>query len=139
MAEGVFRQIVKDAGLEKQIHIDSAGTSSYHIGESAHRGTLQTLKKHQIPYDGRARQLAKEDFAKYDYILAMDRSNFSTIRARIPENSAAKVALLLDYAEGIAEKEVPDPYYDGRFEEVYQLVSNGARNLLAAIREEHGL
>ncbi len=139
MAEGVFQQTVKDAGLQHAIRIDSAGTSRYHIGETAHSGTLRTLQKHNIPYDGRARQLQTTDFTQFDYILAMDRSNLEDIEAKMPPNSSAKIALFLAYAPQLATREVPDPYYDGRFDEVYELVKAASTGLLQAIRAEHNL
>ncbi|PJF44915.1 MAG: low molecular weight phosphotyrosine protein phosphatase [Phototrophicales bacterium] len=139
MAEAVFRQMVKEAGLEHAIMVDSAGTSRYHIGEPAHSGTLRTLQKHNIKYDGRARQLQTKDFKEFDYILAMDYSNLEDIEARMPSDSKAKVKLFLDYAPQLTTREVPDPYYNGRFEDVYELVKAASAGLLQAIREEHGL
>lgn len=139
MAEAVFRHLVLESGLADKIKIDSAGTASYHAGESAHRGTLQILQKHGIVHKGRSRQLTHDDFYEYDYILAMDRSNLRNIRALIPDDSEATVAMFLDYANGLKTREVPDPYYNGRFDEVYDLVTKGAAGLLAAIRENHGI
>lgn len=139
MAEGVFRQMVKEAGLEHAIAVDSAGTARYHIGETAHSGTLRTLRQHNIPYDGRARQLSTKDFTEFNYILAMDYSNLDDIEAKIPRGSTATIKLFLDYAPNLPTREVPDPYYDGRFEEVYELVKAAGEGLLKAIRSEHNL
>ncbi len=139
MAEGVFRQMVKDAGLEDAIRVDSAGTASYHVGEQAHHGTLRTLNKHNIQYDGRSRQLSKHDFHTFDYILAMDQSNLRAIRSRMPADSQAHVAMLLDYATNTRVRDVPDPYYNGRFDEVYSLVKSGGQGLLETIRQTHKL
>lgn len=139
MAEGVFQHLVKNAGLEEQISIDSAGTSAYHVGEPAHKGTRQVLAKHNIPYDGRARHFIPEDFEHFDYILVMDKSNLRDVLAQKRGESAAVVKLFLDYGKGHNETEVPDPYYDGRFDYVYDLVQNAGRGLLAAIRADHKL
>lgn len=139
MAEGVFRQLVADAGLTNKIYVDSAGTASYHVGETPHYGTQGIFRKHNIPYDNLARQFHKQDFADFDYILAMDHSNLKNIQKLMPAKSRAKAALLLDYAPALATKEVPDPYYDGRFDEVYELVKSGGIGLLQAIRQEHHL
>ena len=57
----------------------------------------------------------------------------------LPNGSQAVVRRFLDFADGITTREVPDPYYDGRFEEVYKLVRQGAEGLLAHIRAEQGL
>jgi len=139
MAEGVLRHLVDEAGLSDRIEVDSAGTSSWHIGESAHRGTRNVLRQHGIAYDGRARQITPRDFDQFDYILAMDDANLADLRAMLPNGSQAVVRRFLDFADGITTREVPDPYYDGRFEEVYKLVRQGAEGLLAHIRAEQGL
>lgn len=139
MAEGVFRQMVADAGLSDHIQIDSAGTSGYHVGETAHSGTLRTLKKHSIDYDGRARQLNVADFQEYDYILAMDTSNLRSIRSMMPADTTAKIALLLDYAQHTSIRDVPDPYYTGEFDKVYDLLEDACRNFLVALRQTHNL
>lgn len=129
--------MVEEAGLVDKISVDSAGTSSYHVGEIAHSGTLLTLKKNNINYNGRARQFTLNDFDQFDYILAMDKSNLRDIRNLMPANTNAKVALFLDYADGISIREVPDPYYDGRFDEVYDLVYAASQGLLRTIRDSH--
>jgi protein-tyrosine phosphatase len=139
MAEGVFQQLVDEAGLSDQIEVDSAGTSRWHIGESAHRGTRGVLRQHGIAYDGRARQVTSRDFDQFDYILAMDDSNLSDLRRMVPNGSQAVVRRFLDFADDVPTREVPDPYYDGRFEDVYKLVRQGAESLLAHIRAEKGL
>ena len=136
MAEGVFKQLVSAAGLSDQIDIDSAGTSSYHIGETADRRTLKTLATHGINYKGRARQLRPSDFDQYDYILAMDKSNLRNVEAIKPGNTNATVKLFMDYAPQVAVSEVPDPYYDGRFDEVYDLVKAASEGLLKDIQEK---
>ncbi len=139
MAEGVFQKLVDDAGLGDVIEVDSAGTGSWHVGERAHRGTREVLRKHGISYNGYARQITPEDFAKFDYILAMDDSNLATLRRMLPDDSDATVMRFLDVADDVPDKEVPDPYYSGRFDHVYTLVERGARALLDHIRKEHNL
>jgi protein-tyrosine phosphatase len=144
MADGVFAHKVKQAGLDQQIRVDSAGTAGYHTGEKAHHGTLKVLSEHHIPYDGRARQFKHDDDQKFRYILAMDRSNFVNILAvlGIREHSdkthiitpdGVEIALFLHYAHQAGtttQLEVPDPYYTGRFDEVYQLIDAGCDALL---------
>lgn len=139
MAEAVFQNLVNEAGLSDEIIIDSAGTGSWHVGERAHRGTLAVLKKHGIDYNGRARQITSSDFNQFDYILTMDEDNLADVRRMVPENSHAVVARFLDFGENLPAREVPDPYYDGRFDEVYDLVRRGAEGLLAFIRKEKGV
>ncbi len=139
MAEGIFQHLVEEAGLSDQIVVDSAGTGSWHVGEPAHRGTREVLRRHGIDYTGRARQFTRSDLDRFDYILAMDHENLSAIRARANGSTDAEIGLFMDYAPDAGVREVPDPYYSGRFEEVYKLVRQGAEGLLAHIREKHGL
>lgn len=139
MAEGVFQQMVIDAGLGDEIMVDSAGTSSYHIGERAHGGTRKVLEKHGIPYDGRSRQLSRLDLNDFDYVLTMDKSNLTNTKSLMTNDTTATIRLFLDYAEGITDLEVPDPYYTGGFDHVYDLITNASTGLLKAIRQEHNL
>lgn len=140
MAEGVFQHLVDEAGLSAQIAVDSAGTGSWHVGEQAHRGTRQVLAAHGIDYRGRARQISSADLKHFDYIMAMDADNLDGVRALVARHdSPAVIRLFMDYAPEAGEREVPDPYYDGRFEVVYDLVRQAAAGLLAHIRAEHGL
>lgn len=143
MADAVFQQMVKSEGLADVIMVDSAGTSRYHIGQKAHRGTLKVLGKHGIDYRGRARQIRADDLQLFDYVLAMDKSNLSDIQAITgPTDDNAQVSLFLQYGfdAGLAsELEVPDPYYDNRFDDVYDLVYKGSQALLDVIRSENSL
>jgi protein-tyrosine phosphatase len=138
MAEAVFQHKVDEAGLHDKIMVDSAGTHNYHVGEKAHQGTLAILKKNNIPYDGRARQFVRRDLTDFDYLLVMDKANLAMIQPYLGGESDAEVKLFLSYGNNSLQ-EVPDPYYDGRFAEVYQLVDKGCDALLAYIRKKHQL
>ncbi len=146
MAEAVFAKMVKEAGLESKIAIDSAGTSGWHEGEPAHSGTLRVLAANGISYSGRSRQMAWSDFEHFDYIVCMDRENLQAVKRVV--NSLAKrstnpqLLLFLHHAKAagmVNTDEVSDPYLHGRFEDTYALVTLGARMLLEAIRKEHNL
>jgi protein-tyrosine phosphatase len=137
MAEAVFAHKVREAGLEDAIEADSAGTGHWHVGEPPHSGTRRILAREGIAYAGRARLIAPADFDRFDYIVAMDRQNRRDIEAM--GSGRARVVLFMDYAPHLGVAEVPDPYYDGRFDAVYDLVQEAAEGLLAAIRREHGL
>lgn len=140
MAEAVFRHKVRAAGLEGQIEADSAGTGDWHVGSPAHPGTRKLLTENEIDCDHCARQIAREDFDRFDYILTMDEENLSNVRALARRGAGkAQIAPLLQFAPHAGVREVPDPYYDGRFAEVYALVNEAADALLAHIRREHGL
>ncbi|MCA9912254.1 MAG: low molecular weight phosphotyrosine protein phosphatase [Anaerolineae bacterium] len=142
MADAVFAHMVKEAGLEDQIMVDSAGTGSWHVGEPAHRGTLNILQKNSIPYNGRARQLTRRDLSDFDYVLTMDHSNYENVMRYVGNEPQSEVRMFLSYANEaglVDEAAVPDPYYDGRFAEVYELVNKGSRALLDHIRQKHGI
>ncbi len=136
MAEAVFQHLVKEAGLQDRFEITSAGTSSYHLGERPHIGTRQILKVHDVRLDPekRAQNINLDDVDGYDYVIAMDRENASDLALY-----GQKVKRLLEYAPDGYPLDVPDPYYTNRFEEVYQLVEEGARGLLEHIREQEGI
>ena len=137
MAEGVFQKMVDDAGLSDQITVDSAGTDSWHAGEKAHRGTRRILAQHDIAYDGRARQVQSRDMDANTYVIAMDGSNRSDLLRRYGDHP--RLHRLLDFASQNEVRDVPDPYYSGNFEYVYQLVHDGCRGLLTTIREQERL
>jgi len=140
MAEAVFAQMVEQAGLADQIAIDSVGTGDWHEGEPAHSGTLVILRQHNIPYNGRARQVQLRDLREADYVVAMDGGNVSDLESLDQDGVLhGKLHLLLDFAPQQEVRFVPDPYYAGNFPEVYRLVDMGCRGLLDYIRQEHNL
>jgi len=135
MAEGIFQQLVADAGLSDRFAIDSAGTSGYHVGEKAHPGTRQILQQHGIPYDGRSRQLQKADGVDPNgWLIVMDNSNLRDAKRLIGDHP--RLVRLLDFADRYPNLEdVPDPYYTGGFDVVYDMVRNGCEGLLREIRD----
>jgi protein-tyrosine phosphatase len=138
MAEGVFQHLVDEAGLGTNIKVDSAATGSWHVGEKAHRGTKRVLSQHGIRYNGRARQVTNGDMTNPNtYVIAMDDSNITALQRRYGRHP--NLHRLLDFAPEATERDIPDPYYSGNFEYVYQLVQAGCRGLLATIREREGL
>lgn len=140
MAEAVFREYVKTEGLQDHFFIDSAGLGGWHVGQGPHRGTKEILKKYNIPDEGLvARRIEINDLDKFDYIIAMDDDNIRGIERLRTEHPQAYVTKLMDFVPDSAEKNVPDPYYTGNFEQVYQLVSAGCRALLEKIKEEKDL
>jgi protein-tyrosine phosphatase len=123
--------------LDEEISADSAGTGHWHVGEPPHHGTKRLLQGKGIAYEGLARLITESDLEEFDYIVTMDEMNFRDVLALGP--ARGKLVRLSDFAPESGLREVPDPYYDGRFETVYEMVEEGARNLLAAIRRERNL
>ncbi len=137
MAEAIFKDLVTKKGLGHAFHIDSVGTAGYHIGDLAHRGTRRILERYGIKCDIRSRQINQQDLEKADYLIAMDQHNMSDLKYQAGGRLLdARLYLLLSFAE-TRVKDVPDPYYSGNFEEVYNLVNAGCQGLLAHIREKH--
>ncbi len=134
MAEAVFSRLVDEAGLTDSFTIGSAGTGDWHVGEPAHRGTRRVLRDHGIEFVGRAKQVRAADIRPDTYLIAMDSDNLRELRRRF--GAHPRLRLLLDYAPDAGVRDVPDPYYAGNFEEVYQLVRAGCEGLLAAVVRE---
>ncbi|KAJ4928957.1 hypothetical protein JOQ06_004579 [Pogonophryne albipinna] len=123
IAEAVFRKMATDAGVADKWVIDSAATSDWNTGNSPDDRGLACLRKHGIESSHSARQVTKDDFMTFDYILCMDESNMSELnrKAKAVKNSSAKIELLGSYDP---EKQliINDPYYgsDEDFEKVYE-------------------
>jgi len=133
-AEGVFSHLVTQAGL--QISVDSAGTHDYHVGEPPDLRSQRAALKRGIDLSGlRARQVTQADFTKFDYILAMDRHNYQLLQSLCPPEQRHKLHLFLDFAPELNRRDVPDPYYEGGFEYVLDLVEAASRGLLNALNE----
>ncbi|HDN59074.1 MAG TPA: low molecular weight phosphotyrosine protein phosphatase [Candidatus Marinimicrobia bacterium] len=130
MAEAVLRDKAKKRKLD--IETDSAGTISYHVGEKADRRTIFELKKHGISHDGRSRQVRREDFYEFDYILGMDGGHVDRLMELKPNDSNAKVKLFLNYSNKF-NGDVPDPYYIDGFDKVYEMVVDGVEGLMEKI------
>ncbi|MEO2075850.1 MAG: low molecular weight protein-tyrosine-phosphatase [Bacillus sp. (in: firmicutes)] len=138
MAEALFRDLIKKENLTDQVTVDSAATSSWHIGSPPHKGTLAILKKYNVSSEGLiGRQLKKQDFETFDYIIGMDESNTRNIYEITGKPKHPKILRLLDLTKH--KKDVPDPYYTGDFQETYHLISEGCQALLDRIRSEQNL
>lgn len=136
-ADAVFRHHVKSARLDHLIHIDSAGTHAYHIGEPPDRRSQQAALKRGYSMQGlRARRVTQEDFSRFQYILAMDHHNLEELQQDCPPQYNSRLRLFLQYSnQWNTHQEVPDPYYGGShgFERVLDLVENASQGLLSHI------
>jgi protein-tyrosine phosphatase len=135
-AEGVFRHYVRTQAPDFALEIDSAGTHDYHVGEPPDPRTVAAAARRGIDLSGlRARQVADDDFERFDLIIAMDRLNHVTLLDRSPPQYHARIRTMLEFAAG-AGHDVPDPYYGGPagFDTVLDLVEAAAPGLFAEIR-----
>ena len=135
-AEGVFRHVVKQRNLHDQISVDSAGTHAYHIGDSPDSRSQSTALTRGINLSAqRARKAVVEDFERFDYVIAMDQSNFEDLKQLGQGADLSKLYLFMAFAKGWDNDEVPDPYYGGAngFEEVFDMVQSASEGLLEHI------
>ncbi|MET0357437.1 MAG: low molecular weight protein-tyrosine-phosphatase [Cellvibrio sp.] len=139
-AEGVFQHLVNNASLSKRIHVDSAGTASWHSGRAPDPRTIAAAKKRNIDLSVlRARSVKPDDFYEFDFILAMDQSNLSDLENIKPADYAGHLGLFLEFGTHKHHRYVPDPYHgeaDG-FELVLDLIEDAAAGLLLKIKNQH--
>jgi protein-tyrosine phosphatase len=143
MAEAVMRDLVEAEGLAEHVHIDSAGTHSYHLGNEPHPETQAELARRGVAVgEQRSRLVTPADLESFDFVVAMDAANLAELRAIAHQLGGedaidAQLSLLLEHAQelpGEPVAEVPDPYYVGGYDRVYELVRAGCEGLLAQVR-----
>ena len=131
LAEGILKHKVTKQKLDW--HVDSAGTGAWHAGDLPDRRSIAIAKKYGIDLtDQRARQFEKSDLDTFDLILTMDKNNYQDIlRFAKTEAQRAKVHLILNFSRPNSDSEVPDPYYDNRFQLVYDLLDEACEAVVA--------
>jgi protein-tyrosine phosphatase len=132
LAEGLARRRARERGLDWSF--DSAGTGDWHAGEPPDPRAVALARRRGTPIDDlRARQVTREDFARFDLILAADADNLRQLEALRPADSHARLALLLDWCGIEPQGAVPDPWYgdEAGFERVYELLARAIDALLA--------
>lgn len=143
LAEGAFAHLVKQARLEHRFSCDSAGTSRYHIGELPDARARKVAAERGIVLPSRARQLNRDDFYNFDYILAMDKSNLRdvvSLKERVAPDSQARIMLMREFDPLPDDsKEVPDPYYGDMqdFVDCLNTVYRTAESLLEHLKTNH--
>lgn len=129
MAEFLLKDMVKKRNMVDEFLIESAGTSNEEEGNPVHYGTKQKLASVGISVEGKyARQLSKQDYEKYDYILAMESSNVKAIQRIVGEDTEHKVYRLLDFSKN--PRDIADPWYTGNFDETYEDILEGLEAFL---------
>ena len=115
-AEAIFQNLINDKGISNQFMVDSAGTGSWHVGKKADSRMRFAAKQRNINITSNARQIKKDDFSKFKYIVVMDNSNFNNVidlKNRVKGSDFAKILKIQDFSSTFIEKEVPDPYFGG--------------------------
>ena len=153
-AEGVFRRMLVDAGLDDRVFVDSAGTGDWHVGLPPDARATAAARQRGIDLTGlRARQTKPEDLERFDYVVAMDASNLASLRdlqqGMGRDREQGRVVRLLDFASDRAgdgtgvgatdslTRDVPDPYFGGHdgFDQVLDLIEDACAGLLHEVRK----
>jgi protein-tyrosine phosphatase len=114
-AEAIMRRLAADAGLDAALVLDSAGTGDWHVGERRDHRSVEVARRRGMPITGVARHFQRADFARFDYVLALDRGHLRELRALAPDAAArGRVHLLRAFdPDAPPDADVPDPYYGG--------------------------
>lgn len=129
MAEFVMKNLVNKKGMADQFEIASAATSTEEIGNPVYPPAKRKLKEHGISCEGKtARQMTKEDYTYYDYIIAMDRFNIRNMTKFVGNDPDNKISLLMDFTSH--PKDVADPWYTGDFDTTWDDVYEGCVGIL---------
>jgi protein-tyrosine phosphatase len=138
-----MRHLLASEGLSDRVFVESAGTADYHTGDLPDRRARFAAQARGVALDSCARQFVVSDFARLDYVLAMDAENERNLKRLAPDARArAKVRLLRSFDPASPPgAPVPDPYYGGDdgFEQVLDLCEAACKGLLEHLRREHGL
>jgi protein-tyrosine phosphatase len=130
LAEAAFRAEAAAAGLDAEV--DSAGTGDWHRGQAPDRRAIAAAKRNGVDISGlRARQVTREDFDRFDEIVALDEENLADLERLRPDGARARLSLLLDHVPGREGQAVADPYHggDSHFDLTWRDVTEGARGL----------
>jgi len=138
----VFRALVRDAGLDGHLEIDSAGTSGYHDGESPDPRTLRVAGQRGVELNGVSRRVTEHDLRTFDHILAMDDDNLAELNRLSARLGIDREVRLLREFDPAADGDltVPDPYFGGArgFENVQDIIERSCRGLLEELRRSNG-
>jgi len=138
-AEGVFRQFLRQQGLDGRVEVDSAGTHGYHVGELPDPRTQRAAAARGYDLSNiRARKVAPEDLEYFDLVLAMDQNNMEVLRRMCPPELANRLRLFMNYAKNFDDDEVPDPFYGlgHGFDLVIDMVEDASSGLIDALLEK---
>lgn len=131
LAQGIMEHKLIEKDLAWQV--DSAGTSSFHIGSKPDPRSILVAKKNGIDISSqRARQFRQSDFANFDLILAMDSTNYTNLlNMAQSEEEKAKVKLIMNFSYPDENRAVPDPYWDDDgFDKVYAMLDDACTNII---------
>ena len=136
LAEGLMLKVISDYGLKRHFKIDSAGTHASQVGHKPDIRAVNVAREIGVKLRGKARRITQGDFEKYDYVVAMDKSNYESLKEICPDELAYRLNLLMDFAPELDLSEVPDPYYGPitGFKYVFELIEQANLGLLAQLQ-----
>lgn len=140
LGAAIFRNKIKSNGMASWVEVDSCGTSNYHIGDNADPRTIANASRNSVPIEHCARQLSVEDLEKFDFIFAMDRSNYHNIlRLANGDDVRQKVKLMREFDPENKGGEVPDPYHGNEddFQEVFEILDRSTSHFIDYLRREY--
>ena len=124
--------------MESWVEVDSCGTSNYHIGDNADPRTIASASLHGVPLEHCARQLTSHDLENFDFIFAMDKSNYQNILRLAPGKDVhTKIKMMREFDPESKGGEVPDPYHGGEkeFQNVYDILDRSTANFIHYLKE----
>ncbi len=133
MAEGVFRQMVRQAGLDEVVRVASAGTHAFHLGEAPDKRAQAAVARRGYDISGlRAAKVRERDFEDYDMVLAMDWDNLAALQQIAPKQAHHKLQLLMRFATEHETATIADPYYGNvqGFEQALDHIEDACNGLL---------
>jgi len=140
MAEGVFKHLAAQAGRGAEFHVESAGLGGWHVGEAPDVRAQKTARQHGITLTSTAQKFNAKDFARFDWVLALDTDIEDGLRRLAPTPAEAmKVRLLREFdPQANGDLDVPDPYYSDAhaFEQAYAMIERSCANFLGALRDK---
>ena len=134
-AEGVMKKVIKNHGASNRYVVDSAGTAGYHEGEKADSRMRKVGTSRGYTFDSISRQVRMSDFEKFDYIFAMDDSNYRNLMYDCPKQYQYKIHKMVEFCQKVSASEVPDPYYGGEkgFHRVIDILEDACENLFVQL------
>lgn len=134
MAEFIFKALANAYGMAEHFYVESAAVSTEEIGCGIYPPARRCLTQHGVPFDNAktARQVTRQDYAKFDRIICMDSSNLRRIRRIIPDDPEGKIHLMMSYTG--SGRDVADPWYTGDFETTFQDILNACQAMLSHLQ-----
>lgn len=134
MAEFIFKALANAYEMAEHFYVESAAVSTEEIGCGIYPPARRCLTQHGVPFDNAktARQVTRQDYAKFDRIICMDSSNLRRIRCIIPDDPEGKIHLMMSYTG--SGRDVADPWYTGDFETTFHDILNACQAMLSQLQ-----